>query len=64
LRDLGAASYRLEPWGDEGRLYRFSCKMPLAEDPGAVRHFEAAAADPLSAAAKVLGDVEAWRGLR
>ena len=64
LRELGATYYVLESWGDQGRLYRFRCRMPVAGSANYTRHFEATDADALTAMGKVLADVEAWRAGR
>jgi hypothetical protein len=64
LRELGAAYYALESWGDDGQLYRFHCKMPLVDDPRQVRQFEAVDADALVAIRRVAADVEKWRADR
>ncbi len=64
LRDYGAAYYLLETWGNEGELYRFHCKMAIGGNPNYTRHFEATDRDKLQAMAKVLAQIEAWRGVR
>jgi len=61
LRRLGATYYVLEAWGDSGRLYRFHCRMAVADSANYTRYFEATDADALKAMGKVLGEVEAWR---
>lgn len=61
LRQLGATYYALESWGNEGQLYRFYCKLAIADDPRQVRQFEAVNADAIEAMQRVLGDVENWR---
>lgn len=61
LRDLGAAYYLLEGWGNQQNLYRFFCKMSVGGSLGCTRHFEATHADPLKAMAEVVAQVEAWR---
>jgi len=60
LRQLGAAETNLTPWGG-GKLYRFSCRAPLASAPAMTQHFESVAAEPEAAVAEVVAKVEAWR---
>jgi len=64
LREYGANYYLLETWGNEGELYRFQCKMAVANNPAYSRHFEAMDRDKLQAMARVLEQVEAWRNGR
>jgi hypothetical protein len=64
LRQHGAVYYLLETWGNEGELYRFHCRMAIANNPNYTRHFEATDRDALKAMAQVLSRVEAWRGGR
>lgn len=64
LEDLGAMDYRLQSWGADGCVYRFHCRMAVAEDPDWNRHFEATAGDPLEAITQVVEEIEAWRGIR
>ncbi len=64
LRENGATYYLLETWGNEGELYRFHCKMAIANNPNYTRHFEATDRDALKAMAQVLERVEAWRAGR
>jgi hypothetical protein len=64
LRSLGAANYALEHWGDDGTMYRFRCELPLGEDINFTRHFEAVAAQPISAIQQVVGEVSAWQNAR
>lgn len=61
LRELGAAYYRLETWGDNGELYRFHCEMAIAGNPAATQHFEATERDALQAMGRVVQQVEDWR---
>jgi hypothetical protein len=61
LRELGATYSLLETWGDQGQLYRFYCRMAMAGGSQLTRYFEATDADPLSAMATVLEQVETWR---
>ncbi len=61
LRAWGAAAYQLEAWGSDGRLFRFSCDMPLGGGLAATQQFEAVAADPQGAIARVVAEVQSWR---
>lgn len=51
---LGAIRYRLERWGEGGRLYRFSCEMPLAASTQMTRVWEAVASSGEEAMLRVL----------
>ena len=59
LQQLGATYYRLESWGHDAQLYRFQCKVSLADDSDLVRCYEAIENDPLRAMLQVLREVEA-----
>jgi hypothetical protein len=61
LRGWGATEYRLEPWGDGRRHFRFSCAMPIVEGATATQLFEAVADNPLESVERVAADVAAWR---
>ena len=61
LREYGATYYLLETWGNAGELYRFHCRMAVANGGSYSRHFEATDRDALKAMADVLAQVEAWR---
>ncbi len=62
LREYGATYYLLETYGSQGELYRFHCRMAVANNGQYTRLFEATDRDALKAMADVLGRVEAWRG--
>jgi hypothetical protein len=62
LKQLGATYYVLESWGDDQQLYRFFCKMAVADSADYTRCFEATGADPRQAMQQVLQQVESWRG--
>jgi hypothetical protein len=64
LRELGASWYRLETWGVTGELYRFSCKVPLANQAQAARHFEATETTPAKVIEAVVEQVETWQAKR
>ncbi|HMO85627.1 MAG TPA: hypothetical protein PKC18_11985 [Lacipirellulaceae bacterium] len=61
LRTLGANEYVLESWGDQGKLYRFRCELPVGAGSQATEQFEAVDADPCESVSQVLADVAAWR---
>jgi hypothetical protein len=61
LTKLGVRDQVLAPWGSRGELMRFSCNVPWANSPAYSRHFEAVAATPLAAVARVAAEIEAWR---
>lgn len=61
LREYGATYYLLETWGNAGELYRFHCRMAVANNGSYSRHFEATDRDALKAMSDVLAQVEAWR---
>ena len=62
LRQLGATYYLLESWGVEGEYFRFHCRMAVGGNEKYTRHFEATEAGALEAMARVLSEVETWRG--
>ena len=64
LRELGATYYLLESWGSDGQYFRFHCRMSVGGSQGYARHFEATESDALQAMARVLEEVESWRGSR
>ena len=64
LRELGATYYLLESWGSDGQYFRFHCRMAVGGSQGYARHFEATESDALQAMARVLEEVESWRGSR
>lgn len=57
LQGLGAVRYRLERWGQQGKLYRFSCEMPVPGVPGMTRLWEAVAPTGEKAVAEVLRSI-------
>jgi hypothetical protein len=64
LREYGAIYYLLETWGNDGELYRFHCKMAIANNPNCTRHFEATHREAMQAMTQVLEQIEAWRAGR
>lgn len=61
LAQLGARDQELQPWGNDGRWYRFSCSATWVDAPNYSRHFEAVSADPAQAVEQVEAEIEAWR---
>jgi len=64
LRNWGAEEYQLEPWGEGGCYFRFSCAMPIVEGAAATQLFEAVAADPQASIERVVADVAAWQATK
>ncbi|MGL6193517.1 MAG: hypothetical protein ACRC2T_01700 [Thermoguttaceae bacterium] len=59
---LGATESSLETWGDEGKLYRFSCFVALPQGSGQVqKYFQAIGSDPLKLLQSVVEEVKLWR---
>ena len=59
---LGAVSLSLEPWGTQGKLYRYSCYVsPSVSSPDVQKHFQAIASDPIQALQRVVQDVSNWQ---
>ena len=64
LRQLGAATYVLEPWGTGQKLFRFRCEMPIAAGDAMTQQFEAIAADPAASVQQVVAEVSTWQVAR
>jgi len=62
LKQLGAISCQLSYWGDSGKMYRFSCKMPISEqNSNAVRMFQSIAPDAAQSMSEVVQQVRQWQ---
>lgn len=61
LEELGVEQYRLEPWGMDGELYRFWCRVPLGASVAGSRYFQSIGRNSGEAIARVLAEIEAWR---
>ena len=61
LQTLGASHYALQQWGPGSELYRFTCRVAIADNPGHNRHFEAVGDDAQTAIRDVIARVESWR---
>ncbi|MEJ5342332.1 MAG: hypothetical protein WHT09_12250 [Thermogutta sp.] len=59
FRALGAVRYRLERWGANGQLFRFTCEMPVRGVPHMTRLWEAIAPSPEDAMRRVLAQISA-----
>jgi hypothetical protein len=64
LRQLGATYSLLESWGAQSELYRFHCRVAVGGSTNFTRSFEASAADPVEAMAKVAQQIEQWQSSR
>ncbi len=64
LRALGSTQYSLEPWGREGKFFRFCCAMPLAQDRQFTQQFEAVAETPRASIEQVVSEVTRWQTSR
>ncbi len=63
LQELGATYYLLETLGTRDS-YRFYCRIAVGGNPTFIKWFEATDPDPLTAMARVLGEVETWQAGR
>lgn len=69
LRALGSTEYSLEPWGREGKFFRFRCAMPFAQprpdtDKQFTQQFEAVAETPRASIEQVVSQVTRWQTAR
>ncbi|GAB6167246.1 hypothetical protein JCM19992_32460 [Thermostilla marina] len=60
LQSLGAMRYRLEPWGNAGQFYRFTCDVSIDGSAERLQHWESIDRDPVRAMQDVLSRVESW----
>ena len=62
LKQLGAISCQLSYWGENGKMYRFSCKMPISEqNSNAARMFQSIAPDAAQSMSEVVQQVRQWQ---
>ena len=61
LKQLGAKYYRLEKWGSNGELYRFSCYVTPSGTQQYQKHFQAIDSDELRVMESVIRDIEHWK---
>jgi hypothetical protein len=59
MKELGIEDFALSP-GEAERGFHFHCQLSDADDPDVVHRFEAEAADPLTAVASAIEQVEGW----
>jgi len=60
LNALGIRDFQLQP-GERRGEFHFSCRFASVNNPRVVHRFEAEAAEPLDAVAKVLRQIDDWR---
>lgn len=60
LNSLGIRDFQLQP-GERRGEFHFSCRFASVNNPRVVHRFEAEAAEPLDAVAKVLRQIDDWR---
>jgi hypothetical protein len=61
LKTLGAKSYKLEKWGREGNLFRFSCLVSAPDFYQYEKHFQAIGTDEMSVMQTVIAQIKQWR---
>lgn len=61
LKQLGAKYYRLEKWGTEGKLYRFSCYVSPSENDRYQKYFQAIDTDELQVMEQVIEEIQRWK---
>ena len=61
LQALGATNCQLAPWGNQGKLFRFSCYVIPSEPYAYRKHFQAIGADALTVMQSVIADIEHWK---
>ena len=64
LDALGATFYELKKWGNRGELFRFSCLVAPSESHVYKKHFQAIAADEMTAIQTVIAEIEQWKNAR
>ncbi|MGL6225390.1 MAG: hypothetical protein ACRC10_02050 [Thermoguttaceae bacterium] len=58
----GAVSTRIEHWGAQGKLYRYSCYVATNNSVhGVQKHFQAIASDPMQALQRVAQEIQIWQ---
>ncbi len=61
LRQLDARYYRLEKWGNQGELFRFSCYVSTSGSQPYQKHFQAIDSDELRVMETVIQEIEQWK---
>jgi len=64
LKTLGVTYYKLEKWGNQGTLYRFSCCVASSETYSYEKHFQSIGTDAVTVTQRVIADVEKWKNVR
>lgn len=61
LQCMGASEYALEHWGQQGKLYRFCCTMPIGSSNDLTTQFEGVHEDPRASIQQVLREINTWQ---
>jgi hypothetical protein len=61
LKLLGVKSYKLEKWGSEGNLFRFSCLAAASGEYQYEKHFQEIGGDEMNVMRAVIGQIEKWK---
>ena len=63
LRELGATRLEIQPLGNQGGIYRFSCHVPLSATSSSTKTFQVNDTDPIAAKRRVIADIEKWKNI-
>ena len=62
LINMGATSCKLTLWGDDNKMYRFSCQIPVSpSQPNATRQFQSIAPDASLTMHEVIDQIRQWQ---
>jgi len=61
LNVLGAKYYRLEKWGQQGDLYRFSCYVSPNPEVAYQKYFQAIDSDEIRVMQRVVNEIKQWK---
>lgn len=61
LKMLGAQYYRLEKWGSQGDMFRFSCYVSPSMTSRYQKYFQAIDSDEVSVMQRVLEEIKSWK---
>ncbi len=61
LRELGARYYRLEKWGSQSELFRFSCYVTATGPSPYQKHFQSIDSEELRVMENVIREIERWK---
>jgi len=64
LKALGTTYYQLQPWGNQGELFRISCLVAPSESYSYKKYFHAIDSDVVTVMEKVIADIEKWQNIR